>query len=72
MKRTIRCSVKRAIKWNSFIAIDHVDIEMDVCKSCGVGAGVTHYPDGDYIHACDKLVNDLCPDCIKSKERREK
>jgi hypothetical protein len=36
---------------------------MQVCALCGVGAGVTRYPDGPWHHAEEVLRDGLCQDC---------
>jgi hypothetical protein len=39
-------------------------VTMEVCRSCGVGAGVTLYPDGPFVHQQARLRSDLCDDCL--------
>lgn len=45
-------------------------VEMEVCRSCGVGAGVTLYPDGPFVHQQTRLRHDLCDDCLALELRK--
>jgi hypothetical protein len=44
-------------------------VVMTVCDICGIGAGVTRYPDGPFCHAEDALVGGLCVDCRRLARR---
>jgi hypothetical protein len=46
---------------------------MNVCRLCGIGAGVTIYPDGVvFVHAERELKDGYCRDCWDLVTRRGK
>lgn len=44
-------------------------VVMNVCRLCGVGSGVTVYPDGPFVHTQRRLHDDLCDACRASLVR---
>jgi hypothetical protein len=44
-------------------------ITMEVCEACGIGSGVTRYPDMAYQHAQATLREGLCDDCFRSRAK---
>jgi hypothetical protein len=45
---------------------DGQQIVMEVCEACGIGSGVTRYPDMAYQHAQATLREGLCDDCFRA------
>ena len=50
----------------------HTVVEMDICQTCGIGTGKTHYPEGWFEHEERSLKRlhkyDLCGTCYKRYE----
>jgi hypothetical protein len=53
------------------IKIGNASVVMDVCRLCGIGSGVTVYPDGvEFVHTERSLRDGYCRDCFDLTHRR--
>ena len=52
------------------IKMGNGSVVMDVCRLCGIGSGVTVYPDGvEFVHTERSLRDGLCRDCYLAHRR---
>jgi len=38
---------------------------MNICERCGIGVGVTDYPDMQFEHVYKELINGMCLGCFR-------
>ncbi|MBM4402281.1 MAG: hypothetical protein FJ044_03490 [Candidatus Cloacimonetes bacterium] len=40
-------------------------VTMNICERCGIGVGVTDYPDMQFEHVYKELINGMCLGCFR-------
>ena len=55
--------MKKKINWKN------KKIDFECCEKCGIGVGVTKYPDREFRHQEKHLTEGLCSTCYKEKMR---
>lgn len=65
------CAFCEAMLMRKEIKIGNAWVIMDVCRLCGIGSGVTVYPDGvTFVHTERSLRDGYCRDCWDLAHRR--